>query len=191
VKRLPLVPTLIVAVAVALMVGLGIWQLQRAKWKQDLLARYEANAGLPAIAFPKVPTPKDEEILFRRATGYCLQPVSWSARSGRNRAGEPGWRHIVLCRTGAEGPGIAVDLGWSNNGDVPKAYRGGPVSGVIGPDHDRILLLVADKAAPGLQPSALPSLDEVPNNHLAYAIQWFLFAAVAVVIYVLALRRRK
>jgi surfeit locus 1 family protein len=30
----------------------------------------------------------------------------------------------------------------------------------------------------------------VPNNHLAYAVQWFLFAAVASVIYVLALRWR-
>jgi len=30
----------------------------------------------------------------------------------------------------------------------------------------------------------------VPNNHLAYAVQWFLFALVAGVIYVIALRRR-
>jgi surfeit locus 1 family protein len=30
----------------------------------------------------------------------------------------------------------------------------------------------------------------VPNNHLAYAVQWFLFAGVAAVIYALALRRR-
>ena len=190
-KRLPLVPTLIVAAAVALMVGLGIWQLQRAEWKNELLARYEANARLAPVAFPLVPTPKDEALLFRRATGFCLQPASWTARSGRNRIGEAGWRHIALCRTGAEGPGMAVDLGWSNSSDPPKAYRGGPVSGVIGADRERILLLVGDKAAPGLAPSALPSLDDIPNNHLAYAVQWFLFAAMAVVIYVLALRRRK
>jgi surfeit locus 1 family protein len=30
----------------------------------------------------------------------------------------------------------------------------------------------------------------VPNNHLSYAIQWFFFATTAVVIYVLALRKR-
>jgi len=29
-----------------------------------------------------------------------------------------------------------------------------------------------------------------PNNHLSYAIQWFFFAATALVIYVLALRKR-
>lgn len=189
-KRFPLIPSLIVAAAVLAMVGLGIWQLRREQWKEALLARYETNSRLPAIAFPRVPTPADEALLFRRATGYCLQPMSWTARAGRNRAGEPGWRHIAACSTGAEGPGIAVDVGWSNDGGDPKGYRGGPVSGVIGPDRKHILLLVADDPAPGLQPSARPSLDDIPNNHLGYAVQWFLFAAMAVVIYLLALRRR-
>jgi cytochrome oxidase assembly protein ShyY1 len=51
-------------------------------------------------------------------------------------------------------------------------------------------MLVSDTAAPGLEASAPPSPDEVPNNHLAYAVQWFLFAGVAALIYILALRRR-
>jgi cytochrome oxidase assembly protein ShyY1 len=189
-KRLPLIPTLLVAAAVAVMIGLGIWQVHRAQWKEELLRRYEANSRLPSVAFPKVPMPADQALLFRRASGFCLQAKSWTARSGRNRVGEAGWRHIAQCGSGAEGPGMAVDLGWSNNGDAPKGYRGGPVSGVIGPDRDHILLLVADAPAPGLQASAPPSLEEIPNNHRGYAIQWFLFAAIAVVIYALALRRR-
>ena len=52
------------------------------------------------------------------------------------------------------------------------------------------LLLVADTPAPGLAPNAAPDLSSVPNNHLAYGVQWFLFALVASVIYVLALRWR-
>ena len=32
--------------------------------------------------------------------------------------------------------------------------------------------------------------SSIPNDHWGYAIQWFLFAAVAVVIYLLALRGR-
>jgi cytochrome oxidase assembly protein ShyY1 len=189
-KRLPFIPTILVAAAVAMMIGLGIWQLHRAQWKEELLRRYEANSHLPPVAFPKVPVPADEALLFRPASGFCLQPKNWSARAGRNRAGESGWRHIALCGSGAEGPGMAVDMGWSNNGDVPKGYRGGPVSGVIGSDRDHLLLLVSDVPAPGLQASAPPSLDDIPNNHRGYAVQWFLFAAVAVLIYALALRRR-
>jgi cytochrome oxidase assembly protein ShyY1 len=86
---------------------------------------------------------------------------------------------------------MQVDMGWSNDSADPKAWRGGKVSGVIDSDRDHIILLVSDSAAPGLQPSARPSPEDVPNNHRAYAVQWFLFAGVALAIYVLALRRRQ
>jgi cytochrome oxidase assembly protein ShyY1 len=36
----------------------------------------------------------------------------------------------------------------------------------------------------------VPSAAATPNNHLAYAGQWFLFALAASVIYILAVRRR-
>ncbi|NWN33535.1 SURF1 family protein, partial [Klebsiella michiganensis] len=48
-----------------------------------------------------------------------------------------------------------------------------------------------EAAAPGLVPTARPDLSSVPNNHLSYAVQWFLFALVASVIYVLALKWRR
>jgi surfeit locus 1 family protein len=52
-------------------------------------------------------------------------------------------------------------------------------------------MLVATQPAAGLEPSAPPSIIDVPNNHLAYAVQWFLFAGIAAIIYLLALRRRQ
>ncbi len=184
---MPVVPTILVALAVAVMIGLGIWQLHRLKWKEGLLAEYAAAAHKPPIAFPQDLT--DESLLFRRSEAFCLQPVGWRATSGRNVAGEPGWRHVADCRTGAEGPGIAVDMGWSKQSTNPN-WRGGEVRGVIGPDHNRQILLVSDAAAPGLWPSAPPSMDDIPNNHLAYAVQWFIFAALAAGIYAIALWRR-
>ena len=42
----------------------------------------------------------------------------------------------------------------------------------------------------GLEPLAAPDPRDLPNNHLAYAGQWFFFALTALVIYILALRRR-
>ncbi len=186
--RVPVVPTLLVVLAAGVMVALGVWQLQRLHWKQGLLAEYAAAAGKPPVAFPQIPT--DQSLLFRRSEAFCLQPVGWRASSGRNRAGLPGWRHVADCRTGAEGPGFAVDMGWSERSDAPAGWKGGKVRGVIGPDQGGQVLLVSDIAAPGLQPSAPPSLDDIPNNHLAYAVQWFIFAAVAVVIYGIAVWRR-
>jgi cytochrome oxidase assembly protein ShyY1 len=61
---------------------------------------------------------------------------------------------------------------------------------MIAPDRDHLMRLVAATPPPGLQPSALPSTAAISNNHRLYAVQWFLFAAIALVIYVLALRKR-
>lgn len=187
-KRLPLIPTIVVVLAMAVMVWLGVWQLQRARWKESLLTTYAANADLPAIALPNVPDAKNPP-LFRRASGYCLQVTGWEAKAGRNTNDRPGWSHIARCRTGAEGPGLSVDAGWSRDAKDP-VWLGGVVEGRLAPDTRHVYRLVATTPAPGLQPSAPPSLDEIPNNHRAYAAQWFIFAALAGIVYLLALRRR-
>ena len=189
--RFPLVPTILVALAAAGMVALGVWQLQRSTWKTNLIRTYEANRTKPAIAWPAVLPKDDSELLYRRATGFCLQVTGWRELVGRNRNQEVGWSHIASCRTGgAEGPGMQVDAGWST-GPKPPAWSGGAVSGVIVPDRQHRIRLVADQPAPGLQPSAPTSPEDLPNNHFAYAIQWFLFALTGIVIYVAALRRRQ
>ena len=186
--KLPFLPTAIVAAAVATMIGLGIWQLQRSDWKKGLIAQYEANSRLPPVAWPAVPT-GDDSLLYRRAKGFCLQPTGWRAVAGRNRRDEPGWAHVAACRTGAEGPGMQVDMGWSKDSANPR-WGGGEVSGLIVPDRKHVMRLVADSPAPGLEPSKLPSPADMPNNHMLYALQWFFFAIAAAVIYVLALRGR-
>lgn len=201
-KRIPLLPTLVVLLAMAAMVGLGVWQLQRARWKEGLLAHYAAQRTAPPVRFDPLAT--DDGLLFRRSSAMCLEPVAWTVEAGRSRAGVPGWRHIVTCRTGAEGPGATFDMGWSAEWNTKIAWKGGRVTGMIGqrPDSRSLagrlvrrgpppgLLIVADAPAPGLAPSAYPSLADIPNNHRAYAVQWFLFAGIAGIIYALALRLR-
>jgi len=187
--RWPLIPTLIVAAAVAVMIGLGVWQLSRAQWKEQLLADYRGASKLPPIAYPTAPRTGPPP-LYRWATGNCLRPVSRRATAGANRNGESGYVHIVGCATGAEGPGMAVEIGWSRDPNAKWQWPGGPVTGVIAPDAKHIMRLVAATPPPGLQPSAEPSVESIPNNHRLYAIQWFLFAVLALVIYVLALRKR-
>lgn len=189
IRKLPILPTVIVAAAVAVMIALGIWQLGRAEWKERLIAQYRAAEKLPPIAFPAGPTTA-EPPLFRWATGFCLRPVSKRATAGENRRGEAGYSHIVQCSTGAEGPGMAVELGWSRDPNARWQWPGGPVTGMIAPDREHRIRLVAASAPPGLEPSALPSLASIPNNHRLYAVQWFLFAAIALIIYALAVRKR-
>jgi cytochrome oxidase assembly protein ShyY1 len=187
--KLPIIPTILVALAVAVMIGLGIWQLQRKAEKDALLATYAAAAGKPPIGWPTIP-PKEPLPLFRSATGNCLQVIGFRTSAGQNLKGEPGYLIIADCRTGAEGPGLSVELGWSKDPNAGRNYRGGLVSGVIAPDRLSRMRLVAATPGPALTASAPPSPDTIPNNHFSYAIQWFLFAGIAVVIYILALRGR-
>ena len=189
-RRLPIIPTIFVALAVAAMIGLGVWQLRRAQWKEELLARYQAAQNLPPVTWPTVPLADDQLPLFRHATGVCLRPVGQRATAGHNAAGEPGYVHIVDCRTGAEGPGMSVEVGWSKDPNAKVAWSGGPASGIVAPDSRTRMRLVAATPAPGLEASAPPSTSSIPNNHRLYAIQWFSFAALALIIYVLAARRR-
>jgi surfeit locus 1 family protein len=201
-KRVPVIPTLLVGLAIVAMIALGVWQLQRRAEKEALLARYARNVTLPPMAFPRIPD--DSTLLFRRASAFCLQPVSFAIEGGRNARGGTGWRQIAQCRTGAEGPGFAVQIGFGKDPHAKPDWKGGPVRGYItyALDHEpliaalvgngapRMLMLVADPPAPGLDPNPGPDLAAVPNNHLAYAVQWFVFAALAAIIYALALRRR-
>ena len=190
IRRLPLIPTIIVALAVATMIGLGAWQLQRAQWKERLLAQYDRAEKLPPIAWPNVP-PKDDALpLYRHATGVCLRTIGGRAVAGENRKGEPGYVQIVDCATGAEGPGMSVELGWSKNPNARPDWRGGPVSGIVAPDRVTRMRLVAATAPPGLEPSAPPSIASISNNHRSYAVQWFSFAVAALLIYGLAVRKR-
>ena len=193
-RRLPLMATLVVLAAVAVMIGLGVWQLQRAKWKESLVERYAEAEKLPPIIWPTTPLRDAELPLFRHATGVCLRPVGKRAVAGENVAGETGYVQIVDCTTGAEGPGMSVQVGWSKNPNVKVNWSGGPVSGIIVPDRRSRMRLVAATAPPGLQRSKPPGVRSVspitPGVHRGYAATWFSLAAIALVIYGLAVRKR-
>jgi surfeit locus 1 family protein len=185
-RRVPVVATIVVALAVAAMIGLGIWQLQRKTQKETLLARYAAALTNPApVSFP--PAGDGAAVLYRVARFDCrVQPGLWDSVAGRNAQGEPGYVHIAHCANGA-GPDALVQVGWSRD-PHPPVWQGGAVTGRIAPFH-RLTRLVAVPPQAGLAASAAPDPSTIPNNHLAYAVQWFLFAGVALVIYALALRR--
>jgi cytochrome oxidase assembly protein ShyY1 len=186
------------------MVALGIWQLARLQQKQAALAAYRANMHLPPTAYP-LGAPTDERYLFRTVSAQCMRVLGWQVTGGHTRDGMSGWRHIAHCATGRAGVApLLVDMGVSGFPDVVVKWHGGSVVGraAHAPDATSLimrmagrappprLMIVSEAAAPGLSPSALPDPSSVPNNHLAYAAQWFFFATVALLIYGLALRKR-
>lgn len=198
--RVPILATTVVALAVAAMIALGAWQLHRLSEKAALLARYAANVSAPPIAFPHGPR---DDVLFRRADAVCAGPPSFTGEGGRNARGGTGWRQIAHCHGRTGGADLVVQLGFSDDPHARPSWAGGAVRGYItyAPDHAPLiagvfgrapkpLMLVADPPLGGFAANPGPDLSAVPNNHLAYAVQWFAFAAIAAVIYALALRRR-
>jgi cytochrome oxidase assembly protein ShyY1 len=196
-RRLPVLPTILVAAAVALMIGLGIWQMQRAAWKDRLLVEYARAATLPPVDLDPL---LDEEgpvpqLAFRRALVTCrAENAEPEIRAGRSRADLPGQVYVVPCRPGASGLAgrLRVNAGWADRPDAARRLTvNGLVAGQIGSaEKEGPIVLTAATAVPPLQPSMPLTIESIPNNHRAYVFTWFAFALIAVVIYVLALRRR-
>jgi cytochrome oxidase assembly protein ShyY1 len=182
-KRLPILPTLVVLIAVGIMIRLGFWQLDRLHQKEAMLARYAASQSLSS-AVPWPAPGRQDEVLYRHSSVSCASVRGISSVSGQNDRGQAGYAHIADC-TLADGGRAHVVLGWSP-APTPPAWSGGDAIGWIAPGPR----LVAHPPLAGLAPNAKPDPRDIPNNHLAYAVQWFLFAAVALVIYAIALRKR-
>jgi surfeit locus 1 family protein len=203
--RFPLIPTVIVLAAVATMIALGVWQLQRKGEKEAQIALYAANREKPEVAYPPM-GPVPDDVMFRRSSANCLEVVSWQSSSGKDIKGRSGIRYIAQCKSsGAEGPGLILLAGVADRPDLKPEWTGGIVKGLIvtEPDKRSLLqkavgkeqvlrpMLIASEPVAGLRQASQPKPEEITNNHLAYAIQWFLFAVAALVIYVLALRRKQ
>lgn len=188
-KKLPLIPTLLVAIAIAICIALGVWQLHRKAEKDALLASFAEARAKPAIAFPAQPNEQDKATyLFRHATGYCALVSSWSAEAGGS-AGT--WKHVASCLTGEpSAQPMQVDVGASASKDDPH-WQGGQVEGVIASDRKYVFRLIAATPAPGLTVTPPPTLDDVDNPYIGgYRLFWFSMAPIALFIYLLALRKR-
>ena len=183
-RRLPILPTIIVGLAVAGMIGLGFWQIERLHEKDAMLARYTAaQASVSATPFPFLAGEVDAA-LYHRASLDCASTTSPTSRSGRTAQGDAGIAQIVTCVL-ADGRTAEVVLGVAQT-PATVAWTGGTVTGWVAPGPR----LVADPPQAGLAANARPDPGDIPNNHLAYAVQWFFFALVALVIYAIALRKR-
>jgi len=183
--RVPIVATILVLGAASTMAALGVWQLGRMAEKEALLDRYEAAGAMSSeVAWPSGDGAASE-LLFRRSSLDCTKVISFDARAGTSARGAKGWAHHANCTIEGNDAVADVALGWSRSSESPQ-WDGGSVSGVIAPGPR----LVVMTPIAGLEQLAPPDPADVPNNHLAYAGQWFFFAITALVIYGLAIRKR-
>lgn len=201
-----LVPLIFGAAGVAILVSLGVWQVQRLAWKQGVLADIEARIASEPVALPAAPDPEADRYLPVRAQGTVREGLRVLASVKRRGAGyriisvlETGDRRVLLDRgfRGVEthsdvGDPVAVtvtgNLHWPDEVDgftpAPDLQAGlwfaRDVPAMAAALDTEPVLIVAREIAPNpftAQPMPVGTAG-IPNDHLEYAITWFSLAIV-------------
>jgi surfeit locus 1 family protein len=224
--------TALMLAGLAVLVGLGVWQLKRLQWKEGLIAQIETRT-------------KGEPITLKEATAmarvgrdpeYYRVRIDGRFHHARERYlyavsdGMVGW-HVITPLETADGDMVLVDRGFvpdmlrdpssrplgqvENVVTVTGIVRSPELRNMFTPDNEpeanrwfwrdlqgmarsmfpsgviqaAPFFLDAEKSAiPGGWPEGGQTRLEIPNNHLQYAITWFLLAACLLAIYGLYVR---
>src|SRR5690606_34944000 len=107
-RRFPWILTLASALVFAMLVSLGVWQVQRLQWKQDLIAQAEAAATAPPGAPGDVFGADNPEFAKVALTcpGLATAPYVELYTIHKGRAGV---RLISACRHPGYDPTLLVD----------------------------------------------------------------------------------
>ncbi|HXG77950.1 MAG TPA: SURF1 family protein [Methyloceanibacter sp.] len=214
-------------VALAVLIGLGVWQLRRLEWKEGLIAQIEARIASDPIAL------KETENLAHEGHDPSYYRVRVEGRFHHAKElylyalsdGKPGW-HVITPLETASGKMVLVDRGFvPDDRKDPSSRREGQIAGVttvtgivrvpdkqglFTPDNEpkanrwfwrdldamsRAIVpegtvtvapffLEADASpVPGGWPKGGQTRVDIPNDHLQYAITWFLLAAALLIVY--------
>lgn len=217
-------PTVFTVPALLIMVGLGIWQLERLAWKTALVDSFESRVTAPPVG-PPAEIEDAGAWQFRRvqATGRFLNDKELQL-TGRPFEGNAGF-HVLTPLVVDGGPTVLVNRGWvpldrRRPEARPETLPAGPVTidgiirvagqkGAFVPDNEPgrdiwftiepgpmaahlgigpVANYYIDALRPSARPTELPigavSTIQMRNEHLQYAITWFLLAATLMVVYV-------
>jgi surfeit locus 1 family protein len=126
-------PTVVALPALAVLLGLGTWQVERRAWKEGLIAERAERLALPPLAAADLVRPP-EELAFRRIrlAGRFLHDretvIQARTRQGTGEAGA----HVVTPLALDVGGAVLVDRGWVPQGRIDPARRAsGQVAGRV------------------------------------------------------------
>ncbi len=205
-SRRMIVPALFGLLGTALLLWLGFWQLERLEWKRGFLEAIEARIGAAPAALPAAPDPTRDRFAAVRISGRIEGPEIHVLAS-RKKVG-PGYRVITAFvtddgrrilldrgfipvsareRIRPARPLVVVgNLHWPDETDsftpppdlaanIWFARNVGAMAEALGTEP--VLVIAASDTGDGIEPFPV-STEGIPNDHLNYAITWFLLAAV-------------
>ncbi|MDO9609048.1 MAG: SURF1 family cytochrome oxidase biogenesis protein [Brevundimonas sp.] len=114
-RRFPWILTVLTVAALVLLIGLGVWQVERLKWKEGLIAASEAAAAKPPAPLDQVLGEGDLE--FRKALIVCpgLATAPYVELQSIHD-GEVGVRLISACRPAEAEFSLLIDRGFIADG---------------------------------------------------------------------------
>lgn len=200
-----LFPLLLGIVGCAILISLGVWQLQRMSWKEALLDDIQTQISGAPVALPAQPdaTMKYKPVIVSgRTTGQEIDVLSGSKDLG-------GGYQVISAFETDDGRRILVDRGFIEQ-DFRHVQRPPTQLRLAGnlhwpQDHSSstpppnlqeniwfardvdamanalntlpILVVAADVEGDNQGITPVPvSVEGIPNNHLSYAMQWFMIA---------------
>jgi surfeit locus 1 family protein len=200
------VPLLFGVFGVGILVSLGVWQLQRLGWKEAVISQIDARIGAAAVALPASPDPLVDRYLPVQVSGR-LTGDELDVLVSRKQIGA-GYRVISALETDtgrrvlvdrgflaedARGlPRLATTLVVEGNLVWPDEVDGftpapDPKLGIwfardlpamaAALSAEPILIVARSDTGDGIDPMPVDS-SAIPNDHLNYAITWFLLALV-------------
>ncbi len=119
----------VVLAALAILVGLGTWQLQRLAWKEGLIARIETRLAEAPVPLPATLTDESNFLRVKISGTYDHAKAQYFYTLNK---GEIGWRVLTPFQPQAAAP-FMVDRGYVPDAQKPLAAAGqsGPVE-IIG-----------------------------------------------------------
>lgn len=114
-----MLPTILTIAALAVLIALGTWQLQRKAWKDGLIAQISARTTAPPIAFDDALARalKGEDLEYTRVSVTGRWVAGGEAHLWAPAVAGPGW-HVYHPLATRAGPTVIV-----NRGFVPDARR--------------------------------------------------------------------
>jgi len=204
--RRMIAPLLFGLIGTAVLIFLGLWQVQRLDWKRGILDTIEARIAAAPVAVPSVPTKAEDQ--YRRVDASGIVEAGEIHVYTAAPSGGVGYR-IIAPFILADGRKILIDRGFVPIGEKDASRPTGPISvrgSLLWPDDGALdsnppdlakniwiarelpamaaelgteaVLIVAAETDPSDGPDPLPVTVNIPNNHLEYAVTWFGLAVV-------------
>lgn len=200
-----LFPVILGVLGCAILINLGLWQLRRLEWKQAMLDEIQARINAPAIPLPAKVDPGMKYLpvtVSGTTTGDEINVLSGTKEQGGGYQIVSGFvsddgRRIMVdrgfvpqqSRHAARGPTrLIVDgnLHWpeEKGSSTPAPNLGENIwfardvpamAELLGTEPILIVASHVAGDAQGVRPIPV-AVEGIPNNHLSYAVQWFMIA---------------